>query len=84
MSGTDVFKGVVHGKIIELERAVDLPDGEQVTVVVRRAEHEARLPSGEGLRRAFGSWADDAVGVDKFLEQVRRDRDESDRTGPTS
>jgi hypothetical protein len=36
------------------------------------------LPPGEGLRRAFGAWADDAEDVDRFLEwtyaQRKRDR----------
>ena len=82
VSNSGVFKGVVHGKIIELERAVNLPDGEQVTVVIRRAENEAKLPPGEGLRRAFGSWGDDVKGVDEFLEQLRQAREEDDRTGP--
>jgi hypothetical protein len=78
-STTGVFKGVVRGRFIELERAVNLPDGEQVTVVVHTLQNEPRLPAGEGLRRSFGSWADDAEGVDKFLEQLRTDRDRDDR-----
>ena len=36
------------------------------------------LPPGEGLRRAFGAWAEDAEEVDRFLEwtyaQRKRDR----------
>lgn len=35
MSGT-VFKGVVHGKTIELEEEPGLPDGETVTVAIER------------------------------------------------
>jgi hypothetical protein len=30
--------------------------------------------AGEGLRRTFGGWGDDADGVDAFVEQVYRDR----------
>jgi hypothetical protein len=32
------------------------------------------LPPGEGLRRAFGAWAEDAEEVDKFLEWNRAQR----------
>ena len=32
------------------------------------------LPSGEGLRRAFGAWAEDAEEVDKFLAWNRAQR----------
>jgi hypothetical protein len=32
------------------------------------------LPPGEGLRRAFGAWADDAEEVDRFLEWNRAQR----------
>jgi hypothetical protein len=35
------------------------------------------LPPGEGLRRAFGAWADDAEELDRFLEwtDAQRTRD---------
>ncbi len=32
------------------------------------------LPPGEGLRRAFGAWAEDAEEVDRFLEWTRAQR----------
>jgi hypothetical protein len=32
------------------------------------------LPPGEGLRRAFGAWAEDAEEVDRFLEWNRAQR----------
>ena len=47
------LKGVIHGKTIELEQAVNLPDGKEVTVVVQPSEAGEKLPAGEGLRRAF-------------------------------
>ncbi len=64
-----IFKGVVHGRTIELERELGLPDGQPVSITV-----QPTLPPGEGLRRAFGSWAEDGEELDRFLEQVRRDR----------
>ena len=56
------MRGVVHGKTIELEQAPGLPDGQQVGVTIEPlppAGPEGSSPS-EGLRRAFGAWADDA------------------------
>ena len=70
-----VFAGIIHGKTIELIEAPGLPDGQAVWLVVQPVESiENRLPPGEGLRRAFGSWADDASELDKFLEDTRRRR----------
>jgi hypothetical protein len=66
------IKGVIHGKMIELEQAPNLPDGQKVTVVVEPTEVE-RKP-GDGLREAFGGWADDIEGLDKYLEWNRQQR----------
>ena len=70
---TTALKGIVRGKTIELEEATGLPDGQAVSVVVRPAP-----PSqpGDGLRRAFGAWSDDPEGLEEFLAQMRRDRDQ--------
>jgi len=70
-SGTVIFKGVVHGKTIQLEQAPGIPDGQAVSVVLRPA-----MPPGEGLRRAFGSWAEDAAELASFIEGVYRDRED--------
>jgi hypothetical protein len=91
-SSSPALKGVIHGKIIELDREPGLPDGQEVAVTVepvtassslrpgafpseesRRRWEEAwaevkDLPPGEGLRRAFGAWAEDAEEADRFLE----------------
>ena len=71
-TGTVIVKGVVRGKTIELEREPGLPEGEAVSVVLRPA-----LQPGEGLRRSFGAWRDDAAGLDDFLKAVYRDRDDN-------
>lgn len=80
---TSTFNGIVHGKTIELDHEPGLPDGQQVTVTVRAQEDEHGAPRGEGLRRAFGGWAEDADELDKFLdwnrEQRRRGRRELDQ-----
>ncbi len=66
--------GVVRGKTIELEREPGLPDGQQVKVTMEPADKEGALPPGEGLRRSAGAWADDAEGLDRYLEWNRRQR----------
>jgi hypothetical protein len=97
-SSSPALKGVIHGRLIELDREPGLPDGQEVVVTVepvaascpprppvflsdesRRQWEEAwaqvkDLPPGEGLRRAFGAWAEDAEEVDKFLEWSRAQR----------
>ncbi len=86
------LKGVIHGRVIELDRKPGLPDGQEITVTIESAlrsslpkhpiflSDEARarweaawndvkdLPPGEGLRLAFGAWAEEAEDVDRFLE----------------
>lgn len=63
-----ILKGTIHGKMIELEQTPGLRDGQAVSVTL-----SAALPAGDGLRRAFGAWAD-APELDTFLDDVRRDR----------
>lgn len=74
MSDQAVYKGVVHGKTIELEEEPGLPDGQEVTVNIQPVTQKEQLAPGEGLRRAAGSWADDPEGLDEWLEEMRRSR----------
>ena len=76
-SDSGVFKGVVHGKTIELDQEPGLPEGQEVQVTVepvRAGAGEGPLPRCEGLRRAFGAWAEDAEELDKYLEWNRQQR----------
>jgi hypothetical protein len=68
------IKGVKRGKMIELEQALNLPDGQEVTVVVQPAPAGQKLEPGEGIRRSFGGWSDDIEGLDKYLEWNRQQR----------
>ncbi len=68
-NGDTILKGTIHGKIIELEQEPGLPEGQTVSVTLI-----ATAPSDGGLRRSFGAWASDAVGLDEFLEQLRAGR----------
>jgi hypothetical protein len=68
-----VLKGTIHGKLIELDQPANLPDGQQVTVVVQPIE-DSKLEAGEGLRRSAGAWADDADELDQYLAWNRQQR----------
>ena len=78
VSSAGTFKGVVRGNIIELERAVNLPDGQEVTVIVQPSNGNT-LPAGEGIRRSFGGWAEDADELDAYLEWNRQQRKQTRR-----
>lgn len=71
-----VLKGVIHGKTIELEEALGLPDGQEVNVTVEPMAplQRGKLPPGEGIRRSAGAWADDPEGLEEYLKWVREQR----------
>lgn len=69
-----ILKGVVHGRIIELETEPGWPEGQQVTVFVRPV-----LAAGEGIRQSAGGWADAGDGLDSWLDEMQRSR-QQDRT----
>jgi hypothetical protein len=63
------LRGIVRGKLIELERDPGLSDGEAVVVRLR----PVRKP-GDGIQRSAGAWAGDGEELDQFLAEVRRSR----------
>jgi hypothetical protein len=71
-----ILTGKIHGRTIELDQAPGLPDGAAVSVTV-----SPTLPPGQNLRRAFGAWAEASDELDRFLDNVRRDR-KQDRPVP--
>jgi hypothetical protein len=71
-SKTLVRNGVVRGTTIELSEDSGLRDGQKVRVTVQVID-ENHVPD-EGLRRAFGAWADDSEGLDEYLEWNRQQR----------
>jgi hypothetical protein len=73
----NAMRGVVHGKMIEVEGDLNLPEGQQVTVIVQ----PVRSPE-EATGQSFGGWAEDAEELDKFLAGLRQDRYEEDAQGP--
>lgn len=68
-----LLKGVIHGRMIELNEAPGLPDGQNVAVTLQPLQVEP-LPPGEGIRRSAGAWADDAEALDEFLSWNREQR----------
>ena len=65
----NTMRGIVHGKMIEVDGDLNLPEGQQVTIIV-----QPLLGPEEAIRQSFGGWADDAKELDKFLEDVQRGR----------
>ncbi len=68
-SGGMLLKGIIHGKLIELEEAPGLPDGHQVTVALQPV-----LPPGEGIRQSAGAWAEAGGEFDVWLSEMQRSR----------
>ena len=72
------YRGVVHGKTIQLDDEMGLPDGQQVTTTVQPVSGTevlvGRLPPGEGIRRSAGAWVEDAEDLDQYLEWNRQQR----------
>ena len=70
-----VWRGILHGKTIELEQEPGLPEGQPVSVTDQPVSSEAsRLQPGEGIRRSAGGWAEDAKELDEYLKLVRQQR----------
>jgi hypothetical protein len=65
------LKGVIHGKLIELEREPGLPDGQRVTVALQPI-----LRPGEGIRRSAGAWADACPELEAWLDEMQRSREQ--------
>ena len=61
------MRGVVHGKTIEVEGNLNLPEGQEVAIIV-----QPLLSPEEAIRRSAGGWSDDPEGVDRFVEEMRR------------
>jgi len=71
------LKGVIHGTTIELEQEAGLPDGQEVSVTVEPLSLASSPTTPEALaalRRAARAWADDAEGLDHYLEWNRQQR----------
>ncbi len=73
-----VLKGIAHGRTIELDNDLDLPDGAPIVVNVQPI-----LPAGERIRLSAGTWADGGEALDRWLAEMQRGR-QQERAEPTS
>jgi hypothetical protein len=73
-----VIRGTVHGKTIELENELGLPEGQAVSLFV----HPTGAP-GDGIRQSAGAWAEDAQELDAWLSQLRASRQQDRRGYPS-
>ena len=59
------IRGVVHGRTIELEHELAVPNGETVTMTIAYdGKSASKVLSRSSLEMAAGSWAEDAVELD--------------------
>ncbi len=70
----ETLRGVVHGRVIELDAACGLPDGQAVVVTLRSVVPQPKPRTGEGIIASAGAWSDDPEGVDEFIRLTREAR----------
>ena len=69
-TSTNMLKGVIHGRTIDLAEEPGLPDGQEVTVII-----QANVPKAmEGVFRSAGACADEADDLDAYLAWNRQQR----------
>jgi len=71
------IRGVIYGKVIELEDEPGLPDGQEVSVTLESVSPAMSPASPEAvaaLRRAAGAWAGDDEELACYLEWNRQQR----------
>jgi hypothetical protein len=73
MISSSNFRGVIHGKTIELVNDPGLKEGQEVEVTLRSTTKAESC--GEGLRRAAGALADSwQPEDDEILDRIQQDR----------
>jgi hypothetical protein len=73
---TEILRGIVHGKSIELEHPLPMPDGSEIELVVKRTPMSAEQRK-QRLEAIFGSCEQDAEDLDEFLNWNREQRKHS-------
>lgn len=68
------WNGVLRGRTILLDSDPGLPEGAIVTVTVEASQTVPAQDVSDGLRRAFGAWAQEGEELDRFLEWNRQHR----------
>ncbi len=67
------IRGVVHGRTIELDQELGVPEGASVTISIQTSV-EPKPSLDQGLREAFGALAECADEVDEFNAWYRAER----------
>ena len=68
-----VLRGVVHGRMIELDHPLAMPDGCEIEVTIRRKEMDVE-ERRQRLQALFGSCATEADELDGFLDWNQKQR----------
>ena len=66
------ISGTVHGRVIEVDSDLGLPDGQRVTVVLkppRPTPEEAKAI----IQRLAGAWADEGPEFDEYIRNCRKE-----------
>ncbi len=69
---TTYAEGTVHGRMIEVDRDLGLPDGHHVTLVVKPNQLSPEQ-AAEILRGVAGAWADEGPELDEYLRTCRQE-----------
>ena len=70
---TEVLRGIVHGRSIELEHPLPMPDGSEIELVVKRTPISTEQRK-QRLEAIFGSCEQDSEDLDDFLSWNREQR----------
>lgn len=71
---TKIMRGIVHGKTIELDQEIGVPEGEKVEVAIHIIPKAPATETwGDGLRRCAGALAG-IPGLDEDMEQILGER----------
>ena len=73
---SEVLHGIVHGKSIELEHPLSMPDGSEIELVVKAIPISAEERQ-QRLEAIFGSCDQDSEDLDDFLDWNREQRKQS-------
>ena len=68
---TKTLRGVVHGRTIELDQDLGVPEGQEVEIQVTLRQPTSNW--GEGIRRSAGGWLDHPE-LDEIMEEIHRGR----------
>jgi hypothetical protein len=68
---TEVIRGTIYGKTIDLERNPGIGDGQKVEVIVRPERSPTQW--GEGIRRSAGALAGFPE-MDALMEEIQQER----------